>query len=381
MAASAAGSGGGTNKANWHRAVVQTKPIGRRSRRVDVRNKANLPPDGQTEPPPGSIVRNKANFAPHGQAGPPRDQSCETKPISGTGPGGHGAWGPSLDPRPSGLRPFPAPLRSQSCKTKPISRLRIGDNPAAGRLPCGLPPPACGGQKVRKKANSRPSGYPPFHYSIIPPFPSDAHRAKRSQFLPDRQARASGASVRNEPNSAKPAGGPGCRREKMCETNPIWVGSAGTGGTERTKQTQFRQTGRPAGSPESENVQNEPNLRRWRKKSGGDAHPTESCRDRTCETNPIPDGAGRRTEYPKSENVRNKANFAPDEQERTRASHAGELSLRSNAKRSQFLPDRQARSPGGKCAKRSQFRGSGSARANVSTVGERSCNTLFDNLR
>jgi hypothetical protein len=49
--------------------------------------------------------------------------------------------------------------------------------------------------------------------------------------------------VRNKPNSAEPAGGPGPWRGKMCETNPIWAGSAGTGGTERAKRTQFQATG------------------------------------------------------------------------------------------------------------------------------------------
>ena len=34
---------------------------------------------------------------------------------------------------------------------------------------------------VRNEPNLRPAEYPSFHYSIIPPFQSDAKRAKRTQ--------------------------------------------------------------------------------------------------------------------------------------------------------------------------------------------------------
>jgi hypothetical protein len=46
-------------------------------------------------------------------------------------------------------------------------------------------------------------------------------------------------SVRNKPNSARLAGGPGRRGVKMGETSPIWAAGAGVGMTERTKQSQF----------------------------------------------------------------------------------------------------------------------------------------------
>ena len=64
-----------------------------------------------------------------------------------------------------------------------------------------------------------------------------------SPCLPCRRGEA---FVRNEPNSAKPAGGPAPWRGEMCETNPIWPGSAGTGGPNVRNEPKLRQgrTGR-----------------------------------------------------------------------------------------------------------------------------------------
>jgi hypothetical protein len=57
--------------------------------------------------------------------------------------------------------------------------LRIGDGPAGGRLPCGLPPPACAGQSCKTKPISGALDTAGFHHSSIP---LPARCAKQTQF-------------------------------------------------------------------------------------------------------------------------------------------------------------------------------------------------------
>jgi hypothetical protein len=133
---------------------------------------------------------------------------------------------------------------------------------------------------------------PLVHYSIIPPFQSDANRAKRSQFRPaggptwrsivrneanlptGRPARDTimrnkanlPRTGRNEGGSARPGGAPpppsvrneanfsqqaGLAWGQSCKTNPISPSRRGRRGVKRAKRTQFAHTGwkgcQPAG--------------------------------------------------------------------------------------------------------------------------------------
>ncbi len=74
--------------------------------------------------------------------------------------------------------------------------LRIGDTPAAGRLPCALPPLPCGGRNVRNEPNLfRPQRRPG---------PLGARNAKRTQF-PKWSAKTLGAGGAKQSQSARPA--------------------------------------------------------------------------------------------------------------------------------------------------------------------------------
>jgi len=177
-------------------------------------------------------------------------------------------------------------------ETNPIPRLRIGDSPATARPLCGLPPRARAGRScetnpirwgqmcktnpisvrgMRAKQTQFPGGAgrgaawgtwdegcgtnkPNSCHCADPEIgvPGRVNRAKQSQSPVDRISHHSSilsfhhsspmAIVQNEPNSRRRHVGRGLGDEKRtCETNPIWPS---------------RQA---AGSPESENVRNEPN--------------------------------------------------------------------------------------------------------------------------
>ncbi len=188
---------------------------------------------------------------------------------------------------------------------------------------------------MQNKPNPAGRDTPPFHYSIISPFHSEAYRAKRSQFpagpggMAPGRTRGVGAVapnkansrraglhqvlpgwgrpfMRNKPNSAHPPGRRGPERGKACKTNPI-PGSAGgtrvagqicetnpiSGDASRDEATGAWDTGQtcetnpicpapPSGpvarrpfdlAPAERNVQNEPNLRvgPWH------GHPARGC--------------------------------------------------------------------------------------------------------
>jgi hypothetical protein len=147
------------------------------------------------------------------------------------------------------------------CETNPISASRPagGDYAKQSQSPAEMPtiplfhhstiPSGCLLRQTNPIARSgaprrcrpwRPSGAPLFHYSIIPPFQSDAYRAKQSQFG---------------------LAGPGPRRAKDA------------------KQTQFPATPDGTGSA-----------------GRGATRPRSPCGSQSCETNPIsePRPAGRR---------------------------------------------------------------------------------------
>jgi hypothetical protein len=176
-----------------------------------------------------------------------------------------------------------------ACKTKPICRGR----PAMGA-----------GRQVGLAGATRPSVRNEANFAIAD-FGFRTADWGQACGGTARPAACGGQNVQNEPNSAKPAGGPGCQRGKMCETNPIC-------GLDCAKRSQF------AGG-----------ARRWAR--GGRSTP------------PVPP----------EQNVRNEANLRPDGQ-------AGAPTGFNRAKRTQFAPGQAGRTmAGANRAKRSQFQGRG----------------------
>ncbi len=153
-----------------------------------------------------------------------------------------------------------------------------------------------------------------------------------------------GQNAQNEPNSAKPAGGLACQRGKTCETNPICRANCAKRSQSAGAAQQWARGGRSAPPvPPEQNVRNEANLRR-----DGQAGP------------------------PPGSNVQNEPNFGADCAKRTQFPPV-EIPHHSTIPSFQYSDAYRA--------KQSQFPGSGSARAAVSTLEEGSCDTFFDNLR
>lgn len=183
--------------------VVQTNPIseGVSSLKFHVLSRAE-----------GSTVQSRANFGQNGTSGERRiretncakqtqfrrlgrpveyppfhysiippfqaDPSCKTKPISDSPAGPEGKMY-ETNPIWPGLESDRSSMGGR-CKTNPIPRLRIGDRPAAARLPCRLPAVACAGQLYKRTQFRRSAGAP------------GAECAKRTQFRRSRAGRGLG---------------------------------------------------------------------------------------------------------------------------------------------------------------------------------------------
>ncbi len=180
-----------------------------------MRNKPNFRRTGHPIIPlfhhssPVPIVRNKPNFpdaeivancgSQRGLGEEYADMASEkTKPISrvhqrGRVPlrtnkatshqGGEGRSGLSLAPRPSGSSPGVLQKQTQfaagACRTNKANLPAVGI-PHHSTIP--LSQHSSPMRIVRNKANCRQTGFPSFHYSIIPVFQSEGCRAKQSQF-------------------------------------------------------------------------------------------------------------------------------------------------------------------------------------------------------
>ncbi len=113
-----------------------------------------------------------------------------------------------------------------------------------------LPSPSPGMAGLRRRVPGVFPDTPPFHYSIIPPFQSDANRAKRTQLL-DCGLAGSQTGVTTLRIGDKPAarGPPG----RLCKTKPIPAVPGGARPVGRAgisyKQTQFRRPRNPATIP------------------------------------------------------------------------------------------------------------------------------------
>jgi hypothetical protein len=118
--------------------------------------------------------------------------------------------------------------RDLPCKTNPISRwrivdwgLRIGNRPGAGRHPCGLPPPAYGGQNAQNKPNSQWTRYPIiplFYHSTIPV------RCRWCRTNPISRRGRVGRGLGDEGRTCKTnpiSGGTEWDEGQTCKTNPI----------------------------------------------------------------------------------------------------------------------------------------------------------------
>jgi hypothetical protein len=116
---------------------------------------------------------------------------------------------------------------------------------------------------------------PLFQYSIIPAFQSPADSAKQSQ------SRAGGRGTRVR------------YKQSQLGSRPL--------GAKNAKQTQFGQTGRQAGSPESKNVQNEPNF----------GERTGRSRGPVVQTDPIPGAVPiRRSAFPGANHAKQSQTWA-----------------------------------------------------------------------
>jgi hypothetical protein len=175
------------------------------------------------------VRRAQGELAREWKSGAGRGRSDEGQGCFAPVPGGRVPW-----PKESGGDAQPT-KRGLSCGTKPILRLRIADwdRSAAGRLPCGLPPPARAGRLYKQTQLGGP---------IVQNEPNWAGRpgsrrakcAKRTQFA--RRCRV-GRGHRGE--------GRTCKTNpilwgQICETNPICPSSAGNGagrvGTKRYRR-------------------------------------------------------------------------------------------------------------------------------------------------
>ena len=144
--------------------------------------------------------------------------------------------------------------------------LGCGRRPRPGRL--------CGGGVTGKSRQGRANRAKRTQFlpPVRRPSPPGTKNAKQTQFeelrVPSLKCQAASLYPKPTIYSIIPRFQRGSvpRSGKTCETNPILA--------------------RP-GRNRGQNVQNEPNFRRRRKKSGGDAQPTKSRQDRMCETNPI----------------------------------------------------------------------------------------------
>jgi hypothetical protein len=175
------------------------------------------------------------------RAGPVGGRLCKTKPISGS-PAGVRGWivqneanwpevtvrnEPNFARAPGNGRWLPEPPRANCAKRSqfPVSRA-AGNARLCETKPIWLVGRGPGGQTARNEANFRRAEIPPpFQYSIIPAFRSDADCAKRSQSRRGRVGWGLGSEGR------------------LCKTNPISESGPAGAGSRWYKRSQFVRRG------------------------------------------------------------------------------------------------------------------------------------------